>query len=130
LFFFNKRFFFKFPHIQNTAVGYLGGSKEKPSYEQVCTGATGHAEVLQLEYDEKTKLEDLVTFFFQIHDPTTPNQSGNDRGTQYRSAIFYHSDEQKKVAETVRDQVRANEKGKYGCEKKDGGFGGLKFCNC
>merc|ERR1711991_887995 len=67
-------------------------------------------EVLQLEYDDKTKFEDLVTFFFQIHDPTTPNQSGNDRGTQYRSAIFYHTPEQKEIAERIRDEVKNNPK--------------------
>merc|ERR1711916_245349 len=100
----------QFPHIQNTMVGYLGGTKDKPSYEQVCTGSTGHAEVLQLEYDDKTKFEDLVTFFFQIHDPTTPNQSGNDRGTQYHSAIFYHTPEQKEIAERIRDEVKNNPK--------------------
>lgn len=81
---------------------------ENPSYQAVCTGKTGHAEVLQVEYDDSIKYDDLVTFFFRVHDPTTKDRQGNDRGTQYRSAIFYHSDEQKAVAERIMAEVQAN----------------------
>ncbi len=89
-------------------MGYLGGTKENPSYQEVCTGKTGHAEVLQVTYDDSTKYEELVKFFYQLHDPTTLNRQGNDRGTQYRSAIFYHTPEQKEIAERVTKEVQAN----------------------
>ncbi len=100
----------EFPSLLSSAVGYLGGTKDNPSYQDVCTGSTGHAEVLQVEYDDKTKYEDLCRFFFRVHDPTTANRQGNDRGTQYRSAIFYHTPEQKEVAEKVLKEVEANPK--------------------
>lgn len=80
--------------------GYAGGPRPNPTYEQVCTGATGHAEVVQVEFDpEQLSYRDLLEVFFSIHDPTTLNRQGADVGTQYRSVIFYHSDEQKRVAE-------------------------------
>ena len=146
---------------------YPKGTSPNPTYKQVCTGQTGHAEVLQVEYDpEKTKYEDLCMFFFSMHDPTTLNRQGyshlfshiliyshifshiliyshifsyilnillhvlsyvfshiyshrNDRGTQYRSAIFYHTDDQKAVAENVLQKVEADpEKMKHYSEKK------------
>jgi peptide-methionine (S)-S-oxide reductase len=82
--------------------GYMGGHVENPSYEQVCSGRTGHAEVTQITFDPSvTTFRDLLEVFFTIHDPTTLNRQGNDAGTQYRSAIFYHSDEQRKTAENV-----------------------------
>ena len=82
--------------------GYSGGKRENPTYEQVCSGGTGHAEVIQVVYDEdKIRFEDLLEVFFQTHDPTTLNRQGADIGTQYRSVIFYHDEEQKHMAEKV-----------------------------
>ena len=88
--------------ISGYQVGYAGGQVSNPSYRQVCSGSTGHAEVLQIVFDPSVvSYESLVDFFYRSHDPTTPNQQGNDRGTQYRSAIFYHSLEQKSKAESA-----------------------------
>src|SRR3989344_4944500 len=85
--------------VVSTAVGYAGGMMKKPSYEQVCSGLTGHAEVVQVEFDPtKIKYEKLVDIFWEVHDPTTKNRQGPDKGTQYRSVIFYYSEEQKKAA--------------------------------
>ena len=82
--------------------GYMGGHKPNPSYEAVCGGDTGHAEVVQVTFDPKAlSFRDLLEVFFVIHDPTTPNRQGNDVGTQYRSAIFFHSPEQKAQAEAI-----------------------------
>ena len=78
----------------------MGGAMVNPTYEQVCTGTTGHAEVIQLEYNaEEISLDELLLIFFKTHDATTLNRQGNDIGTQYRSAIFYHNDEQRQAAE-------------------------------
>ena len=86
--------------IIDTKVGYSGGNFENPTYEDVCTGETGHAEVVQLLYDEnQTSFEELLTIFFSIHNPTTKNRQGFDTGSQYRSVIFYHNEEQKHLAE-------------------------------
>ncbi len=84
-----------------TAVsGYMGGRQPNPSYEDVCTGRTGHAEVVQVTFDaQESSFRDILEIFFAIHDPTTLNRQGNDVGTQYRSAIFYHSEEQRAAAE-------------------------------
>lgn len=82
--------------------GYSGGEVENPTYKEVCTGTTGHAEVVQLDYDPAvTSFEEVLKVFFASHDPTTLNRQGADVGTQYRSAIFYHTEEQKKIAEQV-----------------------------
>ncbi len=82
--------------------GYTGGDVKDPTYEQVCSGKTGHAEVVQVTYDPKaTSYREILIVFFLTHDPTTLNRQGNDAGTQYRSVIFYHNDEQKKQAEEV-----------------------------
>jgi len=82
--------------------GYMGGEMENPDYRSVCTGMTGHAEVVQITFDPAvTSFRDLLAVFFVVHDPTTLNRQGNDVGTQYRSAIFYHSEEQKQAAQQV-----------------------------
>ena len=85
--------------------GYMGGSRPNPAYEQVCSGTTGHAEVVRVTFDPAAlSYRDLLAVFFTIHDPTTRDRQGNDVGTQYRSAIFYHSEDQKRVAaEVVRE---------------------------
>jgi len=86
--------------------GYSGGESENPSYEEVSEGTTGHAEAIQIEFDPAIiSFEKLIEIFFHLHDPTTLNQQGNDIGTQYRSAIFYHDDAQKETAEKVRQQI-------------------------
>jgi peptide-methionine (S)-S-oxide reductase len=88
--------------VDSVESGYMGGSKPNPTYEEVCLGRTGHAEAVQLTYDPKTvSFREILEVFFAIHDPTTLNQQGNDVGTQYRSAIFYHSPEQKTVAQEL-----------------------------
>ena len=88
--------------VQSVESGYAGGHVENPSYKQVCTGMTGHAEVTRITFDSDiVSYRDLLNVFFGIHDPTTLNRQGADVGTQYRSAIFYHDDEQKAIAEDV-----------------------------
>jgi len=92
-------------HVQS---GYSGGRVDHPSYRQVCTGTTGHAEVVQISFDPSViSFRELLEIFFAIHDPTTLNRQGPDAGTQYRSAIFYHDAEQKRVAEEVISELRA-----------------------
>jgi peptide-methionine (S)-S-oxide reductase len=89
--------------------GYAGGTEANPTYEAVCSGATGHAEVVQLTYDTgKVAFRDLLDIFFTIHDPTTPNRQGADVGTQYRSIILYEDEEQRRVAEEAIEQVDAS----------------------
>ncbi len=88
--------------VTSVTSGYMGGKRENPTYQQVCSGATGHAEVVQLEFDpDVISYRDILEVFFAIHDPTTLNRQGNDIGTQYRSVIFYHSDEQRRTAEAI-----------------------------
>ena len=88
--------------VESVESGYMGGQAPNPSYEAVCTGRTGHAEVVQVTFDPKAVFyRELLEVFFAIHDPTQLNRQGHDTGTQYRSAIFYHSPEQKTVAEQV-----------------------------
>ncbi len=88
--------------VEKVVSGFSGGTVPNPSYEQVCTGATGHAEVVQITFDPSViSYQDLLQVFFTIHDPTTLDRQGNDVGTQYRSAIFYHSPEQKEEARKV-----------------------------
>ncbi|KAF2669007.1 methionine sulfoxide reductase A [Microthyrium microscopicum] len=87
-------------------VGYIGGDTSNPSYRAVCSGRTGHAEALQVHYDaDKVSYRELLEFFFKMHDPTTPDRQGPDTGSQYRSAVFTHSEEQKKIAQEVKDKV-------------------------
>ncbi|KAJ3275248.1 Peptide-methionine (S)-S-oxide reductase [Terramyces sp. JEL0728] len=99
---------FKDSGLVDAQVGYAGGHADNVNYKQVCTGATGHAEVIQVVYDPKVlSYKTLVDFFYRSHDPLTKNKQGNDTGTQYRSAVFYHNEEQKKIAEegTVAAQI-------------------------
>lgn len=92
--------------VESVVSGYSGGKVDNPTYEQICTGRTGHAEVIQITYDPKQiSFDDLLKVFWQTHDPTTLNQQGADKGTQYRSAVFYHNDEQRKVAEGYKAQL-------------------------
>jgi peptide-methionine (S)-S-oxide reductase len=94
--------------VENVQSGYAGGRRPNPTYEQVCTGTTGHAEVVQITYDdEQVSFRDLLDIFFTIHDPTTLNRQGGDVGTQYRSAIFYHNDSQKQESEAKIRELEA-----------------------
>lgn len=88
--------------VESVESGYMGGKTPKPNYEDVCSGTTGHAEVVRVSFDpDVLSYEDLLNVFFTIHDPTTPNRQGNDVGTQYRSAIFTHSEDQARIARDV-----------------------------
>lgn len=88
--------------VEDVISGYSGGHKENPTYREVCDETTGHAEVVQIKFDPSViSFKEILQVFFTVHDPTTLNRQGNDIGTSYRSAIFYHSDEQKRVAEEV-----------------------------
>ena len=92
--------------VASVESGYMGGHAERPSYEAVCSGDTGHAEAVQIRFDPaQVGYRDLLEVFFVIHDPTTPNRQGHDVGTQYRSTIFYHSPQQKAIAEDVIKRV-------------------------
>ncbi|MDB6070174.1 MAG: msrA [Verrucomicrobiales bacterium] len=92
--------------VQSATSGYTNGKTENPTYEDVCTGLTGHAEAVEVVFDPAViPFETLAHLFFEMHDPTTLNRQGNDRGTQYRSAIFYHTDAQKQIAEKVKSEV-------------------------
>ena len=95
--------------VKSTAVGYAGGNLKNPTYHDVCSGTTGHAEVVQVEYDPAvTAYDDLLTVFWENHDPTTLNRQGPDVGTQYRSAIFYESPEQEAAAIASKQRLEAS----------------------
>ena len=98
--------------VEKVTSGYTGGTVKNPAYREVCTGATGHAECLQIVYDPKIiSFEELLEVFWKTHDPTTLNKQGNDEGTQYRSGVFYHSEKQKELAE--KDKKELNASGAY-----------------
>ena len=100
--------FRQLPGVKNTRVGYTGGHTENPDYKLVCTGETGHAEAIEVEFDPTIiSYTELLHFFWQIHNPTTPNRQGPDVGTQYRSAVFYHDAEQKEQAENRKQELNA-----------------------
>ena len=95
--------------VHEVVSGYAGGHVENPTYQQICTGATGHAEVIQITFDpEVISYEDILYIFWRTHDPTTLNRQGADVGTQYRSAIFYHDEEQKAIAEKSKRETGAS----------------------
>ncbi len=103
-----ERLFWKLPGVYSTAVGYAGGLTPNPTYEEVCTGQTGHTEVVRVVYDpQKTDYEELLKVFWESHDPTQGMRQGNDVGTQYRSAIYTSSAEQRKAAEESRRVYQA-----------------------
>jgi peptide-methionine (S)-S-oxide reductase len=92
--------------VSSVVSGYTGGTVENPTYNQVCAGTTGHAEACQITFDPAVvSFEEILEVFWKTHDPTTPNRQGNDVGTQYRSAIFYHSEAQKELAEAYKRQL-------------------------
>ncbi len=94
--------------VESVESGYSGGHKENPTYREVCSETTGHAEVIRINFDSReVSYKEILQVFFAVHDPTTLNRQGNDIGSSYRSAIFYHSDEQKRVAEEVIKEVTA-----------------------
>ncbi|MGA9173405.1 MAG: peptide-methionine (S)-S-oxide reductase MsrA [Thermoactinomyces sp.] len=98
--------FRKVPGVTKTEVGYMGGTLENPTYEDVCTDRTGHAEVVQIEYDpEQVSYSDLLDVFWNNHNPTTLNRQGPDVGTQYRSVIFYYTEEQRQLAEASKEKM-------------------------
>ena len=101
--------FRRVPGVSDVAVGYSGGSSESPSYEEVCSGRSGHAEVVQVEFDaSNVAYEDLLSVFWDCHDPTTRDRQGPDVGTQYRSAIFFLTPEQQTLALASRDKLEAS----------------------
>lgn len=110
---------YKFSQVEGvigTAVGFSGGRVRQPSYEQVCSGRTGHAESVEIVYDpRKITYEELVRKFFAFHDPTQLNRQGPDIGTQYRSVIFYRNKEQRQIAQQIKDELESS--GAYGQSK-------------
>ncbi len=104
----SERIFWKLPGVITTAAGYQGGSTRNPTYEEVCSGRTGHAEVALVVYDPtRISLDVILKSFWEQHDPTTLNRQGNDRGTQYRSAIYWTTDDQRDVAVASKDAYEA-----------------------
>ena len=98
--------FMKTKGVKSTKVGYTGGNLTNPTYEDVCTDKTGHAEAIQIKYDPKEiSYKELLELFWSLHNPTTKNRQGPDIGTQYRSSIFYHTSEQEKIANQVRQEL-------------------------
>ena len=105
--------FSKLKGVIKTEVGYCGGDSKETTYKEVCSGNTNHAEVVKLDFDPKViSYEEILDYFFEIHNPTTLNSQGPDFGTQYRSEIFYLSDKQKEIAENIIEKVNSNLSGK------------------
>ncbi|KPV39697.1 methionine sulfoxide reductase A [Thiohalorhabdus denitrificans] len=103
--------------VTDVTVGYSGGTTAEPTYEQVCTGRTGHAEVVQVEYDPgRVSYEDLLEVFWSVHDPTQVNRQGPDVGTQYRSVIFYHDADQEAAARASRERAQQRFRGEIATE--------------
>ena len=110
-----EEIFSKTSGVKSTQVGYTGGDLENPTYEQVCTDRTGHAEAIQVEYEpEEISYKDLLKVFFENHNPTTPNRQGPDVGIQYRSAIFCHDSEQEEFAKEVKEKLNPIAKERFG----------------
>ena len=104
--------FSKVKGVISTSVGYTGGNLKNPNYQVVCAGRTGHAEAVEIEFDpEKVSYKELLDIFWKIHDPTSLNRQGFDVGTQYRSAIFYHDEQQQKLAQESKEELEKS--GKY-----------------
>ena len=104
--------FRKVEGVTSTSVGFMGGSLENPTYEEVCTGRTGHAEVVDVEFDpSRIAYQELLEIFWACHDPTTPNRQGPDIGTQYRSVLFFHSPEQEALARESKEKLERS--GRY-----------------
>ena len=105
--------FNKLEGVVNTEVGYCGGNTEQTSYKEVCYGNTNHAEVVKIEFDDtKISYEDILRYFFEFHDPTTLNRQGPDVGTQYRSEIFVHNEDQNKIASKILNEFNDKFAGK------------------
>jgi peptide-methionine (S)-S-oxide reductase len=105
--------FMRTPGVKETNVGYMGGKTQKPTYEDVCSGSTGHAEVVHLIFDPtKISFDQLLDVFFKLHDPTTPDRQGPDVGSQYRSVVFYHNADQKRRVSNKIDEL--NQLGTFG----------------
>ncbi|MBP87814.1 MAG: peptide-methionine (S)-S-oxide reductase [Planctomycetaceae bacterium] len=101
--------FLELDGIESVESGYMGGETENPTYAQVCSGRTGHAEICQIKYDPaKLTFDELLAVFWQTHDPTTLNRQGNDTGTQYRSAVFYHTEKQRELADKYKQELDAS----------------------
>jgi methionine-S-sulfoxide reductase len=115
-------YFDQVPGVSGTTVGYTGGTTENPTYEEVCTHTTGHAEAVLVEFDpQRISYETLVKHFFRLHDPTQLNRQGPDIGDSYRSAIFYVTDDQKDIAEKVRNESQPEHDGKIVTEITEAG---------
>ncbi|PFH35213.1 peptide methionine sulfoxide reductase [Besnoitia besnoiti] len=113
--------------LRATTVGYAGGARENPLYKDVCTGQTGHYEVVEIQFfEDKTSLSDILRFFWRIHDPTTLNRQGNDVGQQYGSAVFVYSPEQRRIAEAVKEEMQSH----WSAELTTAIFGGTPSLPC